>query len=211
MVIDLRTLLARLRELQQQQAFKIVAVYAVAATAWILGSDYLVSFVVDPKRFTEYQNTKGLLFVFITSSLLYWFVHRAFRILEAADSSLLESEERFHVFMNNLPSVAFIKDSNGRYVYVNPAWTTIFGHTLRDVEGKSDEELWPKEIAEQLIQADQRVLHSGRRTTLEELIQEPDGALHRWRVYKFRFDDNGRSFLGGIAVRLETEAPPKSA
>ena len=46
-----------------------------------------------------------------------------------AEAKLRESEERFKLFMDNSPAIAWLKDEQGRYVYVNPSlreacWST---------------------------------------------------------------------------------------
>src|SRR3989442_3699310 len=47
-----------------------------------------------------------------------------------AEEALRESEERFRVFMQNLPGIAFMKDVAGRYVLVNTVVEKMFGKSL---------------------------------------------------------------------------------
>jgi len=46
--------------------------------------------------------------------------------LERAEQKLRESEDRFALFMQHLPGLAWIKDSDGRYVYANDAAQVAF-------------------------------------------------------------------------------------
>ena len=48
------------------------------------------------------------------------------RARERAESALCESEGRFHEFMNRGPANAYIKDTEGRFLYVNEPLAQIF-------------------------------------------------------------------------------------
>ena len=55
------------------------------------------------------------------------------------------------------PVLAFAKDVNGRYVYVNEACTTLFGFPRETVLGRIDLDLFPREIADGFVQNRYRV------------------------------------------------------
>ncbi len=67
-----------------------------------------------------------------------------------AEQGLRESEERFSRFMQHLPGLAWIKDLQGRYVFANEAATKAFGATWDGIKGRTDEEIFPPETAQQL-------------------------------------------------------------
>jgi PAS domain-containing protein len=46
------------------------------------------------------------------------------------EAALRQSEERFKTFMNNSPVMAFIKDEQGRIIYINEPFERIFNRTL---------------------------------------------------------------------------------
>ena len=50
-------------------------------------------------------------------------------------------------FMEHLPSIAVIKDLEGHYLFVNPAWERIFHKSRAEWLGKTSEELWPPKVA----------------------------------------------------------------
>ena len=66
-----------------------------------------------------------------------------------AESARRESEERFRLFMENLPGLAWIKDREGHYVYANDASLNAFRKSRRDLIGKKDEEIFPPSTASQ--------------------------------------------------------------
>ncbi|RUR81830.1 PAS domain S-box protein [Chlorogloeopsis fritschii PCC 9212] len=120
-----------------------------------------------------------------------------------AEEALRESEQRFHAFMNNSPTVSFMKDTYGRYVYVNQTFEHIFQVKLADIRGKTDFDRFPIEIAQELHQHDRSVLSTGQTAEIEETVPTPDGALHNWLVFKFPiWDRTGQLFLGGVAIDI---------
>ncbi|MDM9382109.1 PAS domain S-box protein [Chlorogloeopsis sp. ULAP01] len=120
-----------------------------------------------------------------------------------AEEALRESEQRFHAFMNNSPTVSFMKDAHGRYVYVNQTFEHIFQVKLADIRGKTDFDRFPIEVAQELHQHDQVVVSTGQTAELEETVPTPDGTLHNWLVFKFPiWDSAGKLFLGGVAIDI---------
>jgi two-component system sensor kinase FixL len=120
-----------------------------------------------------------------------------------AEEALRESEQRFAQFMRHLPGVAFIKDIEGRYVYVNKAYEEVSGRSFDDLRGKSDEDVWPPEVAAQLRANDQLVARSCRVLQATEAV--PKGAdMHHWLVTKFPIanDDGVPSMVGGVAIDI---------
>ncbi|HEY6973842.1 MAG TPA: PAS domain S-box protein, partial [Nitrospiraceae bacterium] len=70
---------------------------------------------------------------------------------DITDQKLLEeqrskSERLFASFMENLPGLAWIKDTGGRYVYLNGAFERAFHVKLSDWKGKNDFDVWPQAV-----------------------------------------------------------------
>lgn len=59
------------------------------------------------------------------------------------EEALRESEARFAGFMRHLPGLAWIKDSEGRYLFVNEAASNVFPAIQGGVYGMTDFELFP--------------------------------------------------------------------
>ena len=126
--------------------------------------------------------------------------------------SLQMDESRFRLFMDNVPAIAWLKDDQGRYVYLNRAFEKVHGVRLAEWEGKTDREVWPLEVAEQLQENDRAVLEAG--CTLETLEQVPDvrGRLRVMRVSKFPvWDSAGRRYVGGTAIDVTEEHQSEQA
>lgn len=120
-----------------------------------------------------------------------------------SEKALRESEERFSAFMDNSPAIAWMKDEQGRYVYLNGTYARRFGVQLDDCRGKTDFDFWPKEIAEEFHRNDQEVLRTGQTLEVVEETPAPDGTRSYWRNYKFLLQDaSGRRFVGGIGADI---------
>jgi PAS domain-containing protein len=71
-----------------------------------------------------------------------------------AETALRESEERFQNFMNNSPVVAFMKDSQGCYVYINKTCERVFNIKQSDLACKTDFDWLPEQTAKQVREND---------------------------------------------------------
>jgi len=122
---------------------------------------------------------------------------------QRTEAALYESEERFKTFMNNSPIIAFIKDEQGRYLYVNELFEHLFNVKLVELAGKTDFDWLPKETAKQLHENDSAVFCTGKATELLEIIPTAAGRTHYWLVFKFLIKhDPERRLLGGVAVDI---------
>lgn len=111
-----------------------------------------------------------------------------------------EAEQRFMALMNHNPCLVFMKDEDGRYVYLNETYENQFVHT-KGWLGKTDYDFWPRESAELFRTNDVEVLKSGRvRQFMEDSIG-PDGKRYCWLNYKFPFTDaKNQRYVGGVGI-----------
>jgi PAS domain S-box-containing protein len=116
------------------------------------------------------------------------------------DNHLRESEERFKAFMDHSPAIAFIKDENGRYVYVNKPWEDRYA---LDWRGKTDAELWPRDQAKMFEEGDLRALGTGEALESFENVPDKDGRPRDLWVMKFPLVDSaGNRLLSGMALDI---------
>jgi len=62
------------------------------------------------------------------------------------EESLRQSEERFRIVLNHIPDIFVLYDAQGRFQFVNATGLKITGKSLDQLIGRTDEELWPKEV-----------------------------------------------------------------
>src|SRR5205085_10754890 len=100
--------------------------------------------------------------------------------------------------------LAWIKDLQGRYVYVNTAAEKIFRTPREQLYGKTDAQLFPPETAAQFRENDQRAVASRASVQVVETLEHDDGLVHHSIVSKFAIPgSNGQTELvGGMAVDI---------
>lgn len=128
----------------------------------------------------------------------------------AAEAALRESQQRLWAFLNNSSVIGWMKDQSGRYVFLSGNFQHRFGGFVEDWIGKTDFDLWPRDIAEKLRQSDRDVLEQDRNLEVLEQTANADGTRSWWLSHKFPFrDSKGRRFVGGLGVditgRVEAE------
>jgi PAS domain S-box-containing protein len=118
-----------------------------------------------------------------------------------AGEALRKSEQRFRTFMDNSAAITFIKDGEGRHLYVNRLFERLFRLTSVGAN-PTDSELWPADVAAQLRANDLKVLSTGQNLETEEAVPAIDGRLHYWLVDKFPIEVDGQRHIGGVAVDI---------
>ena len=129
-----------------------------------------------------------------------------------AEHALRESETRLQAFFENSPSLIFLKDLPGRYLYVNKEFKRAFGITEEQTKGKRDDELFSAEQAATFQANDRQVLEAGVPIEFEEVALQEDG-LHTSIVHKFPlFNAEGEIYaIGGIATDITERKREESA
>ena len=111
-----------------------------------------------------------------------------------------EREEYLRALMDNNPSLVFMKDKFGRYVYLNDAYEKQFVHS-KDWYGKTDFDFWPKKVQNCSNANDDEVLKSGKIHQFLEDSTDRDGTRYVWLNYKFPFTDSkNKRYVGGIGI-----------
>ena len=121
-----------------------------------------------------------------------------------AEDELRRTEQRFTRFMHHLPGLAWIKDVEGRYVYVNDAAERVFRTPRADLYGKTDDEVFPREVGARFSDNDRQAVASGSGVQVVETLEHEDGTLHYSLVTKFPIQgsDGKVAFVGGMAIDI---------
>jgi two-component system NtrC family sensor kinase len=90
--------------------------------------------------------------------------------------------------LNNATAVVSVKDTEGRFLFVNRQWEHVFGLRQADVVGKTDHECLPAEIAQTFRDNDLLVLRHNMPMEFEETAPLDDG-LHTYISIKFLLRD----------------------
>jgi PAS domain S-box-containing protein len=120
-----------------------------------------------------------------------------------SEEELRETQAFFNSFMDNSPAVAFMKDDDGRYVYVNKPFERLFGKKLSYLKGRKSFDWLPSPLAEETHQHDLKILRSGMPEEVVEAVPTEDGTIHHWLVFKFPTrDSSGNRFVAGVGVDI---------
>ncbi len=96
-----------------------------------------------------------------------------------AARALHESEAKLSAIINNTAALICLKDWEGRYLMVNRQFEQVHGLEPGAAIGKTDDQLFPDDLADVRISQDRAILQTGRRLDSEEVIETAEGA----RIY----------------------------
>ncbi|HLD46575.1 MAG TPA: PAS domain S-box protein, partial [Desulfobaccales bacterium] len=118
--------------------------------------------------------------------------------LKEAEEKLQASERLFASFVGHLPSVAVIRDLDGRCLFANTAWEQAFRKSREEWLGKTSEELWPPEVAAKFREQDRLVIETRKSLQTLGSLRHPDG-LHQWISHRFPIvDQDGQPVMIGV-------------
>src|SRR4030067_1302383 len=100
------------------------------------------------------------------------------------EDALCSSEERLKAITDNSTAVIYVKDLSGRYILVNRRYETLFHVKREDMIGKTDYDMFPKEMADVYRANDNKVVETGAPIEFEETALHDDG-IHTYISLKF--------------------------
>lgn len=96
---------------------------------------------------------------------------------KAGERKKLKGREQ--ALFGNVPEVAWVKDREGRFVTASGMFAEACGVSQRDLVGKTDWDIWPRELAERYAAHDRKVIDSGQPASISFSSPGPDGQ-DRW-------------------------------
>ena len=131
------------------------------------------------------------------------------------ESRLMLSEERFSLFMEHLPGVAFIKDTQGRYIFCNKGCQVAFARNgVQEILNRTDAELWPPEIAAGYMENDRQVLAGKTPLQIVQPYFQSGNSRKLWMIVsKFPIlDQDGQpELLCGIGIDISEKKEAEDA
>ncbi|MDP3610175.1 MAG: EAL domain-containing protein [Methylophilus sp.] len=86
-----------------------------------------------------------------------------------AQKMLFESEQKLSVILNNVPAYIYLKDLDDCYLFANQEVLNLWGTSLKEVIGFSDEKFFDAETTKKIKENDKRVLVNGEILEQEEV------------------------------------------
>ena len=120
-----------------------------------------------------------------------------------SEEALRTSEQRLQAIVDNTTAVIFIKDLELRYLLVNREYERLFGIGREQVQGRTDFDFHPHDVAETLRANDRQVIEIGGPTQFEEVVPSK-GSAHHYVVVKFLLRDQANEpyAICGIATDI---------
>lgn len=118
------------------------------------------------------------------------------RLAKQIDSSrhLMEN------FLHHNPTLTYVKDDQGRFVFYNREVEFFFGISSTDWLGKTIAEVHPAAEAARYIAQDEMVLRTGQQVENIDEVADQQGRIHHFKSVKFAYKDiDGRTMLAKIS------------
>jgi PAS domain S-box-containing protein len=106
----------------------------------------------------------------------------------ATRGAIEEQRGRFQAVLDNAPAAVYAKDLQGRYLFANRRAEEVQGLPVEQIVGRTDHDLFPPEIADELAKKDRSVLEADHEIEFEEDVPQ-NGVLHTYLTVKFPLRD----------------------
>ncbi len=123
---------------------------------------------------------------------------------EITITKLRNVEFQQKAILDNIPDIAWLKDLQGRFIAVNEPFAKACGFKIDKIIGKTDLDIWPRELALSYRADDQEVIDSKKRKCVQEMLMYQEGGEQWIETIKTPFFDNQGKVVGttGIARNI---------
>ncbi|MCD6234560.1 MAG: PAS domain S-box protein [Candidatus Marinimicrobia bacterium] len=119
-------------------------------------------------------------FVLLSSIEMAFELHDAHIKLQKQLCALEESERKHEIFINSIDDFAYLKDESFRYILINDANARFFNRRKREILGKTDFDLLPRQHAEKYRRSDELAIRENKIIISKEEI---DGKIYETRNF----------------------------
>jgi PAS domain S-box-containing protein len=95
-----------------------------------------------------------------------------------AGQALAQHRLALETLLESTADFIYMKDREGRYVFVNPAAAKSVGKSAEEIIGRDDRALFPEEHARQIMEKDRQIMTSGISEVFEETRAYATGVRH---------------------------------
>lgn len=173
-----------------------------------LDSDTPGKFVKDDiKKLQPLANAAAIA---LENARLFEDVRKEITERKQAEENMKNIKDELQMILDSVPALIIYKDTEGRIVRTNKTNADIFGIPVKDMIGKTTEELFPKEQAKKMRKDDQEVIISGKaKKNIIEPFSTPDGI--RWQtIDKIPYKDKEGKVTGVIGFAKDITVQRKS-
>ncbi len=120
-----------------------------------------------------------------------------------AEDALQEQARFLQDMIDSIPNPIFYKGSDGRYLGCNRAFEAYAGKAKGRIVGKTDDELFPAELARTRREKDDELLGTGGTQVYETVVPHPDGSTRDVVLNKATFSKPDGSPGGLVGVMID--------
>lgn len=118
-------------------------------------------------------------------------------------NGLRDSEKRLLEFLEHLPALAWTKDSEFRFSWVNRRFQSLHALRLDDVVGRNDFDIWPEDVARRLRAEDEATVRGNKPFEEARPVLLGDGSTRDMLLLKFPLPDRrGAMGIAGVGFDL---------
>lgn len=103
---------------------------------------------------------------------------------QGLQTALVRENQELRQILDSSPAVIYVKDQAGRFTRVNQQFEHLFHLSQAQIQGQSNHDVFPQDLADVFWQNDQKVLTTREAVVLEEQALQDDG-LHTYLSVKF--------------------------
>jgi len=127
-----------------------------------------------------------------------------------AEENVKNAKDELQIILDSVPAIIFYKDIEGKIIRANKTLADSLKVPVEDIVGKTTEELFPKEQAENMRKDDKEVMISGKpKRNIIETYTTPDGV--RWAITdKMPYREKKGKVTGVISLSKDITVQRKS-
>ena len=114
-----------------------------------------------------------------------------------------KSRRDLQAIMDHSPALIWVKDLEGRYMFVNSQCEKVFRVSSDEVVGKKDDELFPKAIAMELRRSDEDMLGVGHALEADDIVPG-EHRLHTYTTTRFPLRDENEEIYAICGISRDT-------
>jgi PAS domain S-box-containing protein len=112
------------------------------------------------------------------------------------DQELANSRTLMTNILDQTSAIVYLKNLEGKYLFVNKKFLEVFGRKPGEVLGRTDFDFIPEEIARTWRANDEQVVRNGAHLEAEESARHFDGTVNRYVSVKFPLTDSLGKVIG---------------